>query len=296
LAPRFSRVRRALAKQIDPLVLRRANTLAGRDPAPGLAPNPRKQALTWLRNMPESATRDPRVAAAVSEAFTRLWQPRHQPVPEPPAAVLDAIRDQFHRLFYHVSLRTWQDTWYRGILTYKCPTDMWVYQELIHDLRPGLVVETGTFRGGSALFIADLLETVGHGEIITIDIEDQPDRPSHPRLTYLTGSSVATEVVDSVRRRLPTNGSPVIVILDSEHSRDHVAAEIKAYAPLVTVGSYLVVEDTNVNGHPAAPYFGPGPYEAAEAFLEGEPGFEVDPRCERYFLTLNPSGYLRRVR
>jgi len=214
---RFRRARAAVARRIDPWVLRRANTLASRGPAPApTAVAPRKLALTWLRNMPDSAASDPQVAVAVSEAFSRLWQPRHQPVPEPPAAVLDAIRDQFHRLYCHVSLRTWQDTWYRGILTYKCPTDMWVYQELIHDLRPGLVVETGTFRGGSALFIADLLETIGHGEIITIDIDDdQPDRPAHPRLTYLIGSSVAPEIVDSVRRRLPTDGSP----LASRHSR-----------------------------------------------------------------------------
>ena len=88
----------------------------------------------------------------------------------------------------------------------------------------------------------------------------------------------------------------MLVILDSDHSRDHVAAELEAYAPLVPIGSYLIVEDTNVNGHPAAPDFGPGPMEALWDFMATDPGFEVDTRCERYFLTQNPSGYLKRVR
>ena len=233
--------------------------------------------------------------ASIAGAFTRLWQPRSQPVPEPPGPVLAAIDEQFHRLYYHVSLRTWKDTFYRGTRAYKCPTDMWVYQELIDDLRPGLVIETGTFRGGSAHFIADRLELAGHGQVVTVDIDVQPDRPEHPRLTYLTGSSVDPEVLEDLRSRIDP-AAPVLVILDSDHSQAHVAAELLAYAPLVTLGSYLIVEDTNVNGHPAAPDHGPGPYEAVQDFLAGDTGFEVDRRCERYFLTQNPSGYLRRVR
>lgn len=238
---------------------------------------------------------DPEMRAGIARAFEALWQPERQPVPPPPAEVSDTIRDQFHRLYYHVSLRTWKDTWYRGVQTYKCPTDMWVYQELVDELRPGLVIETGTYRGGSALFLADRLEIAGHGQVVSIDIDVQPDRPEHPRLTYLTGSSVAPDILEQVRALVPQD-SPVLVVLDSDHSQAHVAAELRAYAPLVPVGSYLIVEDTNVNGHPAAPNHGPGPWEAVHEFLAEAPGFEVDERCERYFLTQNPSGYLRRVR
>lgn len=255
-----------------------------------------KVGRTWLRSASSRRADDPRVFRPVSRAFTRLWQPHSQPVGEPPEAVRDAIRDQFQLLYYHVSMKTWKDTWYRGFPTYKCPTDMWVYQELIDTLRPGLVVETGTFRGGSALFIADRLETLGHGEVVTIDVDAQPDRPEHPRLTYLLGSSVGATVLDEVRRRLPADGSPVLVILDSDHSQAHVAAELAAYSSIVTVGSYLVVEDTNVNGHPAARDHGPGPFEAVQDFLATDPGYEVDEHCERYYLTQNPSGYLRRIR
>ena len=88
-----------------------------------------------------------------------------------------------------------------------------------------------------------------------------------------------------------------MVILDATHVEAHVAAELRAYAPLVSVGHYLIVEDTNVNGHPVHPEHGPGPTEAVQAFLQ-EPAaqeFEVDRSCERFYLTMNPGGYLRRV-
>ena len=235
------------------------------------------------------------VQAAVADAFARLWIPEGQPVGEPDPVIRDAITTQVNRLYYHVSASTWKDTFYRGVPVYKCPTDMWVYQELIHDLRPGLVVETGTFRGGSGLFIADRLEENGHGEVVTVDITSRPEQPHHPRLTYLVGSSTSPGVLAEVRRRLPTDGSPVLVILDSDHSQSHVAEELRAYSPLVTEGSYLVVEDTNVNGHPVAPQHGPGPWEAVHDFLADTDAFEVDRRAERYYLTQNPSGYLRRT-
>ena len=233
--------------------------------------------------------------AAVSAAFVGMYLPREQSAEPPNPVVQQAIVDQFHRLYYHVSDRTWLDTAYRGISTYKCPLDMWVYAELVHRLRPGLVVETGTWRGGSALFIAHQLDLNGHGEVVSVDVKAQPSRPDHPRISYLAGSSTDPAVLEQVRARLPVD-EPVLVLLDSDHSQQHVLAELHAYGPMVPLGSYLIVEDTNVNGHPAAPDHGPGPFEAVQEFLATDPGFEPDPRCERYFLTQNPSGYLRRVR
>lgn len=231
----------------------------------------------------------------MAEAFERLWQPPHQPVEPPEPVVREVIERQMNRLYYHVSDRTWKDTWYRGTRLYKCPTDMWVYQEIIDDLRPGLVVETGTFRGGSASFIADRLDLLGHGEVVTVDITELPDQPQHPRLSYLIASSTAPDLLAEIRRRLPTDGSPVVVILDSDHSHQHVLDELRAYAPLVTPGSYLIVEDTNVNGHPVAPAHGPGPWEAVQEFLAETDQFDIDPRGERYFLTQNPGGFLRKI-
>jgi cephalosporin hydroxylase len=87
----------------------------------------------------------------------------------------------------------------------------------------------------------------------------------------------------------------VLVVLDSDHSRDHVLAELRAYAPLVTPGSYLVVEDTNVNGHPVYEAFGPGPMEAVQDFLKERDDFEVDRSREKFLLTFNPGGWLRKL-
>jgi len=165
------------------------------------------------------------------------------------------------------TLRSGKPFRYRGVTIWKCPLDLWLYQELLHELRPRLIVETGTAFGGSAYFLGDVCDTLGlDARITTIDIEPQPDRPQHSRVDYVTASSTAPDVVARVYASAPA-GEPVLVILDSDHSRDHVLAELRAYADLVTVGSYVVVEDTNVNGHPAYPDFGPGPMEAVDAFL-----------------------------
>ncbi len=230
----------------------------------------------------------------LSQAFTALWQPDAEPVAPPEPVVERAISDQFHRLYYHVSDRTWKATHYRGVTTYKCPTDMWMYTELVDRLKPALIIETGTFLGGSALYFADCLDRLGGGEVITVDVQDTLPHPEHPRITYLAGSSTAAETIDEIKRRLPDSGH-VLVVLDSDHHQAHVAAELAAYAPMVTVGSYLIVEDTNVNGHPAWPSWGAGPYEAAQEFLAGTDEFVADPACERYFLTQNPGGFLLRV-
>jgi len=82
------------------------------------------------------------------------------------------------------------------------------------------------------------------------------------------------------------------VILDSDHSRDHVLDELRLYAPLVTSGSYVIVEDTNINGHPVLPQFGPGPMEALDEFLRESDEFSIDDQREKFFLTFNPRGFL----
>lgn len=229
----------------------------------------------------------------MSAAFVGLYQPLdvgELPLP----AVREAIADQFNRLYYHDADRTWKRTWYRGVPTQKCPTDMWIYQELLHSVRPEVVIETGTAYGGSALFMADFMETIGCGRVVSVDILEMPDRPSHPRVEYVLGSSTDPRIVDVVAEQVE-GMERVMVILDSDHSEAHVAAELDAYAPFVTPGSYLVVEDTNVAGHPVFPLHPAGPMEALQAFLPGHPEFEVDRECERFYATFNPSGYLRRV-
>ena len=208
-----------------------------------------------------------------------------------------SVADGFHRLWYEAGEDggTWKDLRFLGVPTWKCPLDLWIYQELIHELAPDLIVETGTAHGGSALYLATLCEALDRGEVVSVDIGHWPDRPAHPRLTYLTASSTDPAAVEQVARRAGA-AETVLVVLDSDHRRDHVLAELRAYAPLVTPGSYLIVEDTNVNGHPVFEAFGPGPMEAVQDFLKERDDFEVDRSREKFFLTFNPGGWLRKLR
>jgi cephalosporin hydroxylase len=199
----------------------------------------------------------------------------------------------FHRLYYESSWQTWKNTRWLGVKSYKTPLDLWIYQELIVSLRPQLLIETGTAFGGGALFLATVCDAIGSGEILSIDLEHREGRPAHERVTYLIGSSTAPEVLEIVTERAKRK-APVMVILDSDHSREHVLAELRHYADFVTPGSYLVVEDTNLNGNPVVSSFGPGPMEAVREFLGERGDFESDDGQQKFLLSFNPSGYLRR--
>ena len=207
------------------------------------------------------------------------------------------IVNQFHRFYYDSSLfgRTWSDTLWMGIPTLKCPLDLWVYQEIIYELRPDIIVECGTASGGSALFLASMCDLVNNGTVITIDIKVKESRPQHQRITYLLGSSTSEEIFKKVESYVNDKGK-VVVILDSDHKKEHVLKELRMYSEVVTTGSYLIVEDTNINGHPVAPEYGPGPMEAVEEFLKENKDFVVDRNREKFYLTFNPRGYLRKVK
>ncbi len=188
----------------------------------------------------------------------------------------------------------WTEAGWLGVQALKNPLDLWVYQEIMAETRPELVVETGTYRGGSAFFLASVCDLLGAGEVVSIDVrEPQVGYPAHPRITYLGGrSSTDPDVAAEVRAR--AEGKRVLVILDSDHSQRHVEAELAVYAPLVAVGGYVIVEDSNI-GQIRKDLL-PGPLEAIETFLAGTDAFEIDRRREKFLITFNPSGYLRRVR
>lgn len=202
-----------------------------------------------------------------------------------------SVTAAFHRLYYEAET-TWRQTFWLGHPVQKCPLDLWAYQEILVETRPDVIVECGTYLGGSARFLASVCDQLGAGRIVTIDIVERPGLPRHRRITYLRGSSTDDAIVERVRR-YARRAKRVMVILDSDHTRDHVLRELELYAPLVTAGCYLIVEDTNVNGHPVSPEFGPGPMEAVHAFLATTSDFEIDTSRERLMLTFNPSGYLR---
>jgi cephalosporin hydroxylase len=188
----------------------------------------------------------------------------------------------------------WTEATWLGAQALKNPLDLWVYQELIFELRPALIVETGTYRGGSALFLATMCDLLGTGDVVSIDIESvREDYPRHPRITYLGGrSSTDSDVVEEVFAR--ASGRPCLVVLDSDHSQAHVEAELAVYTPLVPVGGYVIVEDSNI-GQIRKDLL-PGPLEAVESFLARTDEFEIDRGREKFLITFNPSGYLRRVR
>jgi cephalosporin hydroxylase len=197
-----------------------------------------------------------------------------------------------HDVFY--ASDAWTKARWLGVQALKNPLDLWIYQELVADTRPELIVETGTWRGGSALYLASICDLLGAGEIVSIDVEPlREDYPQHPRITYLGGrSSTDPDVVAEVAQR--AGGRPVLVILDSDHSQRHVEAELDAYAPLVPVGCYVVVEDSNIGQ--IRKDLMPGPLQAVETFLAKTDEFEIDREREKFLLTFNPNGFLRRVR
>ena len=217
---------------------------------------------------------------------------------QPPLSSKDAeVVRRFHELYYRHWLAAGANTlnlsWFGHELV-KCPLDLWIYQELLVRTHPDFVVETGTWRGGSALYFAMQFDHIGHGRVITVDIAAKPNRPEHSRITYITGSSVDTAIIGQVREAVGMHRA--MVVLDSDHSADHVYNEMIAYSPLVQTGDYLIVEDTNVNGHPAYPDFGPGPMEAVDKFLSQNHEFAIDRRCERFLMTQYPRGFLKRSR
>jgi cephalosporin hydroxylase len=210
---------------------------------------------------------------------------------------IQVVIDDFHKALYH----HFMGVQWMGVQTLQTPMDMLAFQEILFEHRPDLVIETGSYQGGSALFLACMMDILDHGRVISIDLLPiwerltSAQRPEHDRITWLKGDSVSKEI----RRRVQDEvdqARTVMVILDSDHSRGHVARELQAYAPMVSVGHYLIVQDTNLNGHPVNLEHGPGPWEAVAKFLEDQAGaFAIDVSREKWLVSFNPGGFLIRV-
>lgn len=202
-----------------------------------------------------------------------------------------------HRLSYKL---TWM-----GIPIIQLPEDLLMMQELIYKVRPEVVIETGTAHGGTAMFYASVLKLLGPGRVVSIDIEIRPYNrlaiQAHPlseRVTLIEGSSVSEGVVRQVQQMIRPRET-VLVALDSNHSYSHVRAEMEAYAPLVTPGSYLVVFDGIMEAIADAPngkleWKSDNPRRAVHDFLQHNPEFEIDPYYNRLLVTYCPAGFLRR--
>ncbi len=189
--------------------------------------------------------------------------------------------------------RIMQRSKYFGIKTLKSPLDFWIYQEIIFRSKPDVVIEIGNYQGGSTLALAHLLDALGSGRVIAIDIDQQliPELVrEHPRVLLLEGDACAR--FPDVQALL-TPGERVLVIEDSSHTYDNTLEVLRTYSPLIADGDYLIVEDSICHhGLDVGP--NPGPYEAIDAFVAENDGFEIDRDMESFLITWNPKGYLRR--
>lgn len=198
---------------------------------------------------------------------------------------------QFHKIYYNKP-DTVQGIHWQGTKIQKLPLDLWMYQEIIHETNPDYIIETGTADGGSAMFFASLFDLRKKGKIVTIDVKKCKAR--HPRVTKLIGSSVDPKIVNRVKQIV--GRKKALVVLDSDHTKNHVLKEMEIYSGFVPKGGYMVVEDTNINNNPVDPTFGPGPMEAVMEFLKNRDDFIIDKSRERLMLTFFPNGFLKRVK
>ena len=182
-----------------------------------------------------------------------------------------------------------------GVPIWQHPYDLWTITETIQAVHPMLIIETGTHVGGSALYYANLLDLIGQGRVISMDVEDRHQR-EHPRIEFLIGDSTSEERVLEVRTAAEDCGGPVLVILDSDHHAEHVLREMEAYGPAVTPGCYMLVQDGLIDVLPSMRQPYPGPLHAIQQFLTRHPEFEVDEqRCNQFLITYHPMGWLHRL-
>ncbi|MEE9516303.1 MAG: cephalosporin hydroxylase family protein [Candidatus Adiutricales bacterium] len=205
------------------------------------------------------------------------------------------------------SLYSYNFSWMgRPVIQY--PQDLLAMQEILWEVKPDLVIETGIAHGGSLIFYASILELIGHGEVLGIDIDIRPHQrkaieshPMHRRIQMIEGSSTDPVVLESVRKHCADMGR-ILVALDSNHSFDHVYQEMEAYSPFVTKGSYLIVFDTIIEHlpddlYPDRPWGkGDNPETAVIDFLNNNNRFVIDKTItDKLLITVAPGGYLKCV-
>jgi cephalosporin hydroxylase len=206
--------------------------------------------------------------------------------------------DEYHKWYYNTFV--WKKTTWMGITCWKSVSDMWNYQEILYDLQPSLVVEFGSNQGGSALFFAGVMRQIGKPfKVLSVDINHKPLDPAarrDPDVLFVESSSTSTAIAEQIRHLKDEYPGKIFAILDSDHSMQHVLAEMKLLRPLLSCGDYLLVEDSSLNGHPVLPGWGPGPYEALEAYEQEFPNdYTHDVARETKFgFTFAPCGFLIR--
>lgn len=190
----------------------------------------------------------------------------------------------------------WRGLTYRGVPIGKNPLDLWQYQEIIERTRPALLIELGTWYGGSALWFHDQLRAVSGGKVISVDFNSRhrPKWPKPDEISYLVGPSTSPAIFDAIAQVAKHAAGPVMVSADSGHRYRNVMAELELYAELVSPGAYYVVED-GVLDHVLGRE-GMGAWRAAKDFVAKDKRFVRDERCERMGITFHVGGWLKRIK
>ncbi len=185
-------------------------------------------------------------------------------------------------------------TTYHGIPTQKSPVDFWIYQEIISETRPDVIIEIGNNYGGSTLALAHICDLLDNGRVIGLDMSHAkvPEHVrNHNRITLIKGD--ACRSFEKVTKLISEDES-VLVIEDSAHTYENTLKVLETYSGLVTPGNYFIVEDS-ICHHGLATGPNPGPYESIESFVNSNPHFESDRSRESFLITWNPKGYLKRI-
>ena len=203
------------------------------------------------------------------------------------------IWNYFHNKSFLKSI-TWM-----GIPVRKSIFDLWVYQEILFENKPDLIIEIGSLYGGSTLYLAQLLEMIGNGNVISIDLNHENFQAQHHRIETIEGDCSEESVIKQIKSKI--QNKTVMVVHDGDHSEESVIRDLSLYAPFVTKGQYLIVEDGIYDlFNPKKVSIKPnqrGPLKAIRKFIAGHSNeFIVDKEREKFNLTTNPWGYLRKVK
>lgn len=211
---------------------------------------------------------------------------------------IDRTTAAFAEKWWDAKAETFFSNKFMGLPCLQHPFDAWVTQEIIWETKPEVIIECGSYGGGSAAMWATFMELYqSEPTVVAVDLLDRVHEarklPVWDRcVEFIAGSSIEPATVAKVAAI--AEGKRTMVILDSLHTEEHVSAELAAYSAMVSVGCYLIVQDGFINGHPCDHDAGPGPFEAIQAFLAEDDRFQVDASRERMMFTLNPSGFLLR--
>lgn len=199
-------------------------------------------------------------------------------------------------LVYHQKNIVFNKCYWMGVHTLKNPLDAWIYQEIIYEVQPDVIIEIGSLEGGSTLYFAHLLDILGKGMVISIDIHRTKYNVKHNRIVVITGDSSSQEVLLKVSEL--SKGKSVLIMHDGDHRKEQVLKDLQNYSKFVSLNSYFIVEDGIIDLFKPGDSIGShkeGPLVAVEQFLEKNHDFVVDTERERYLLTYNPRGFLKRI-